>query len=438
MNRSFSNRIFGGVCGGLATTLPFNAWIWRIIFILLTLVTLGVGALVYILMWWILPLDSPLSGRDGGAIQGLVSILLAILLIGLWFGRDALGITEVYWAIAFLVLAIVFFLKQVLTRQGNNIALGLVAIGIPTAFLLQNYDVLQEGAIDIIFRSAPAILVFLGLSVALRYRVRFGTWIALIISIALVAGLATFAYNSRVDVIGTDNQIVQTIPNADEHDQTTISENVTTLLVNVRTLDTDVTISVSDTTRQIQFEFIGSNNSNPDIAYSEDGDVASLQVIERQVDEFPLLENIGRGDLRIQLPTNIAIGLDYNGNRADAVTLDMGELNLERLSFGLDEGNMLVRLPLYQPLSPSVVDRNGTWAVRDGSLQVIAPTELGVRFLFARASNAEPSNFDELNYQLLLEGSDYVLASRQFDNLEAQMRYQVNVSGGGFQLDDAE
>ncbi len=437
MNRSFSNRIFGGVCSGLASTLPFNAWIWRIIFIVLTLLTSGVGALVYILMWWILPLDSPLRSR-GGAIQGLISILLGILLIGLWFGRESLNIADVYWAIAFLVLAIVFLLKQVLTRQGNNIALGLVAVAIPTAFLLQGYDVLQEGAIDIIFRSAPAILVFLGLSIALRYRVRFGSWIALLISIALVAGLATFAYNSRVDVISTANQISLTIPNEDDHDQTSISENITTLLVNVRTLDTDVTISVSDTPRQIQAEFIGSNNSNPDIAYSEDGDIASLQVIERQVDEFPLLENIGRGELRLQLPAEIAIGLDYNSNRAESVTLDMGELNLERLSFGVNEGDVLVRLPLYQPLSPSVVDRNGIWAVRDGNLQVIVPEELGVRLSFARATNAEPTGFDNLNYQLLIEGPDYVLASRQFDNLEAQMRFQVDVSGGRFQLDEAE
>lgn len=438
MNRSFSNRIFAGVCGGLAGSLPFNAWIWRIIFIVLTIVTMGVGALVYTLMWWILPLESPLRSQDGGALQGLISILLSIVLIGLWFGRTALGIAESYWAIAFLVLGIVFFLKQILTRRMGNIAFGLVAMAIPIAFLLQDYDVLQDGAMDIIVRSAPAILVFLGLSLALRYRVRFGTWIALLVSVGLVAGLASFAYSSRVDVISTDNQITVSIPNDDDHDQSIISENVTTLLVNVRTLDTDVTISVSNTARQIQTEFIGSNNSDPQIDYSEEGDIASLQIIERQIDEFPLLENIGRGELRIELPANMAIGLDYNGVRAETVTLDMGELNLERLSFGLDEGDVFVRLPFYQPLSPSVVERNGVWAVRDGSLRVVAPADLGVRLSFVRDTNAEPTDFNNLNYQLLIEGSDYVLASRQFDNQDAQMRYQVNVSGGRFQLDNAE
>lgn len=44
--RSKSNKIFGGVCGGLANWTGINVWLWRILMLLIT------GSLwVYILIW---------------------------------------------------------------------------------------------------------------------------------------------------------------------------------------------------------------------------------------------------------------------------------------------------------------------------------------------------------------------------------------------------
>ncbi|MGB7340531.1 MAG: PspC domain-containing protein [Phototrophicaceae bacterium] len=438
MVRSFSNRIFGGVCGGIASTLPLNAWIWRLIFIVLTLATGGAAAIWYIALWWLLPLESPLRQREGGAVAGFIGVLIGIALLGLWFGRNALDLNLAsYWGIALLILAIIFFMKQIITGRTQNIAIGLVATLIPIVALLQQYDVLQAGAIDILLRSAPAILIFLGLTVALRYRMRFGSWIALIVSVALVAGLVSFAFSSRVDVVSTDNQVTTLIPNTEDHDLSAISDTVTTLGLTVNTADTDVTITVSEQARVIEAIFVGSNNSEVIVTYSEDGDVASAQIIERQANDFPLLQDIGRGELIVEIPADIAVFLTFNGGRSELVSLDMGELNLERLSFTVADGDVLVRLPVYQALSPSVVASNGTWNVQAGDLRVIAPLELGTRFAFERATNAEPRGFDELNYQLLLEGSDYVLASRQYDNLDARMQFRVSVSGQ-FSLETAE
>lgn len=437
MVRSFSNRIFGGVCGGIASNLPFNAWIWRLIFIVLALVTSGASAIWYVALWWLLPLESPLRQRDGGAVTGFIGILVGIAILGLWFARSQLDIIGAYWGIAFLILAMIFLLKQIVTGRTQNIALGLVAVAVPIVALLQHYDVLQAGAIDILLRSAPAVLVFLGLMIALRYRVRFGSWIALIVSVALVAGLVSFAFSSRVDVVSTDNELVTLIPNDDDHDLSAISDNITTLGLTVNTDDTDVTITVNEQARVIESNFVGSNNSEIIITYSEEGDVASAQIIERQANDFPLLQDIGRGELVVEIPTDIAVFLTFNGGRSELVSLDMGELNLERLSFTVADGDVLVRLPVYQPLSPSVVDSNGTWDVQAGDLRVITSPELGTRFAFERATNAEPSGFDNLNYQLLLEGSDYILATRQYDNLDAQMQFRVSVSGR-FSLESAE
>jgi phage shock protein PspC (stress-responsive transcriptional regulator) len=41
MYRSFTDRVFGGVCGGLAAILPINAWVFRAAFIVLSIMTVG-------------------------------------------------------------------------------------------------------------------------------------------------------------------------------------------------------------------------------------------------------------------------------------------------------------------------------------------------------------------------------------------------------------
>lgn len=55
LTRNLIDRVFGGICGGLGSYLAINAWWIRVLFILLTLATLGLGILVYIVLWQILP-----------------------------------------------------------------------------------------------------------------------------------------------------------------------------------------------------------------------------------------------------------------------------------------------------------------------------------------------------------------------------------------------
>ncbi|PWF55302.1 PspC domain-containing protein [Massilia glaciei] len=55
MRRSRGDRWLAGVCGGLAKSTGADAWIWRLAFALLTLVSLGLGVVVYILMWIFVP-----------------------------------------------------------------------------------------------------------------------------------------------------------------------------------------------------------------------------------------------------------------------------------------------------------------------------------------------------------------------------------------------
>jgi len=52
--RSKSDRIFGGVCGGLGKISAMPAWAWRIIFCV-CFFGMGFGFLIYVLLWLFVP-----------------------------------------------------------------------------------------------------------------------------------------------------------------------------------------------------------------------------------------------------------------------------------------------------------------------------------------------------------------------------------------------
>jgi len=115
MYRSFSDRVLGGVCGGLATALHVNAWLIRLIFVLLTLVSLGAFAPLYVLLWWIVPAESPTRRRRGFPV--ILALVLVILMGAAWAGRDLGQLTtpagvNLFWPGVVVVLSAVFFLRQ--------------------------------------------------------------------------------------------------------------------------------------------------------------------------------------------------------------------------------------------------------------------------------------------------------------------------------------
>lgn len=54
--RSQTDRLLGGVCGGLGRHTDLPSWAWRLIFCLVTLY-FGSGVLFYLLLWIFLPLE---------------------------------------------------------------------------------------------------------------------------------------------------------------------------------------------------------------------------------------------------------------------------------------------------------------------------------------------------------------------------------------------
>jgi len=115
MSRSFSDRVLGGVCGGLAAALHVNVWWIRWLFVLLTVISLGAFAALYLLLWWIVPQESPTQRRRG--VPLILVIILIILTAVAWIGRElgqlntASGVS-LFWPGALLILSAVFFLRQ--------------------------------------------------------------------------------------------------------------------------------------------------------------------------------------------------------------------------------------------------------------------------------------------------------------------------------------
>ena len=56
LRRSRDDRWLGGVCGGIARFTDVESWVWRLLFALLALCA-GTGALLYLLMWILIPAD---------------------------------------------------------------------------------------------------------------------------------------------------------------------------------------------------------------------------------------------------------------------------------------------------------------------------------------------------------------------------------------------
>ena len=58
LHRSRSHRILGGVCGGIAHWLGWNVTAVRVLYVVLSILSVGFpGALVYVILWIIMPLE---------------------------------------------------------------------------------------------------------------------------------------------------------------------------------------------------------------------------------------------------------------------------------------------------------------------------------------------------------------------------------------------
>ncbi|HEY2186944.1 MAG TPA: PspC domain-containing protein [Caldimonas sp.] len=68
LRRSRSDRWLGGVCGGLAPMSGVPAWLWRLIFVALSLCG-GTGVVAYVLLWILVPTEDGVVDAGTGSFR---------------------------------------------------------------------------------------------------------------------------------------------------------------------------------------------------------------------------------------------------------------------------------------------------------------------------------------------------------------------------------
>ena len=63
LQRSRTEKMLGGVCGGLAAYFGVDPTLVRVLWIAMTLIV-GVGILLYLILWVVMPLEPPAQPLD--------------------------------------------------------------------------------------------------------------------------------------------------------------------------------------------------------------------------------------------------------------------------------------------------------------------------------------------------------------------------------------
>jgi phage shock protein C len=109
-----SDKMVGGVCGGLADFLRWDPMLVRILWVVATLITGGGGILAYLALWLLLPVGTVASGQIRSAAIELNERSLGVgakLLIGLglvWLLAN-LGILPPLWDAFWTVMSVFFW-----------------------------------------------------------------------------------------------------------------------------------------------------------------------------------------------------------------------------------------------------------------------------------------------------------------------------------------
>ncbi len=300
----------------------------------------------------------------------------------------------------------------------TNLLWGIVLLALALVLVLRVLEVIPPGIYDLVARSWPALLVLAGLAIFLRPRVTFGSGIALLLTLALVGGVGVVAFSTRASEQRSDHQ---------ETVEQVIGENITLLSLRATTRASTIEIvPATSANRIIRGDFMGSIESRIQAVYLEEGAAATFTLFEAQANPFPLLENIGRGTLRLALPAGLPLDIELTVSEGN-ITLNTSTLNIERMNIDLQQGDALVTLPVYQPLGSQPGDSLGTLAVRNGDITLFIPPEVGARLELNREGSGIEPIYDPNIYNFLVGD---VLEARNIDDAQIQVRYIVTAPRG--------
>jgi hypothetical protein len=223
-------------------------------------------------------------------------------------------------------------------------------------------------------------------------RVKFGNWLALLISLVFLAGVIFMAYSSRADDLRDDYvEVVEPVP---------LGDNIVGVNVDVQSVDTTVifrpyTLEETDNPRSVGAKFTGSKESRVTITIEQDDqNRLNLTVVETRPNSIPNLEDMGRGQLEVYLPVGVTIDNLNFENQNGPVTFDFRQVDVPRFNIVNRSGD----IDLYMPLEGIVI---GDVTIDEGNLLVVIPPDISLR-----VSGTQGSRELDTNVYLPIEGGD--------------------------------
>ncbi len=278
--------------------------------------------------------------------------------------------------------------------------------------LLGALDVFPPGVADLIGRAWPVLLLVIGLTLLLDSIPRLRRWApiaAAALSALVLIGVVAVAYTARANTERTENSVIFDQP---------VDESVQRLRVQIIGAFTiaEVSPTVADVAPAIHAEFTGSAASTITPTYEAGGDGTAVFIFEESTPAgLPLLETMGRGRMRIELPTGVPIALDFRSG--GAASLNLLGLDARQLTAQLVDGDLLLSLP------NTGLEGAGTVAVENGNLTVFVPDTLGLQVI----TGGRTPQFAEGEY--LYDPSTGAYVSRRYDTFAEQTDLHLTVSG---------
>jgi phage shock protein C len=135
LTRSRRERVFGGICGGLAAYLGWDVVLVRVAWVGLTVLSGGSGIILYLLAWLIIPLDALTVSTDEAVsrkpprsdariVLGVLVVIIGVLALSSsllpWFWN--ISRFRIIGPVVLIVLGVVLLLRTSTSRTGEESA----------------------------------------------------------------------------------------------------------------------------------------------------------------------------------------------------------------------------------------------------------------------------------------------------------------------------
>ena len=185
LRRSRSNRLVGGVAGGIGEHLGISAWSVRLAFIALAFAA-GFGIIVYVLVWILAPLEEKTEPTQPArrlrrprlrAVLGTVLVIGGVIVllwaVGLWFGSG------IAWPV---VLAAIGFAVLWAREPGERRARwDLASFGTPVEAVL-------SGRVSLMRFAIGAVLILGGMGILLAVTTSFEAATSVVLAVIVTVG----------------------------------------------------------------------------------------------------------------------------------------------------------------------------------------------------------------------------------------------------------